>query len=225
MIARWSALLPLFATAAMLASQALMRSLPAGEQANVTATAPMPILLPHLPERRDLTGSYELDPDGSTLHFEVDGSFRSGSAHGVAPTGTLQFDEHGLVQQLRLSIPMHRIKELDSAPDRLAAWHVLGADSQGSLQFTGTAAERRQIHVPGVFENAIRGRLQLGNTTRHVTMHFWQISITQDTVRLQGAGSMMSGELGLPRRYILGLISEEFRLGLGLDLLFRRRTS
>lgn len=188
-----------------------------------TASRPQAIVLPSL-HGAPATGTaqdLELLPERSAVHFLVQGPRGELLVACPACSGSLHLDAKGQQGSLELRLDLTSLP--NATPDTgLDVHHVLGVHRSAEVVYRGTLVATTSSDLPGVQRLTFLGLLYFGDRALQQPMQLWQCSLPGQPLRLQGHGTVLGANYGLPSRRWLGLLDERHDVTLGLDLAWRR---
>jgi hypothetical protein len=166
---------------------------------------------------------YELDAEASTVRFQAEG-----------PRGTLLVACTGLAGSLRLGagsaggtldlvLDLGSLQTIVEPAGGFDLAHLLGVHRGSEIRYHAELLATTTTDLPGTSQRTWLGLLRFGVRAVRQPMQLWQCSLPGQPLRLQGHGTVAGDDFGLPRRHLLGVITEHSSVTLGLDLVWRRR--
>jgi hypothetical protein len=176
--------------------------------------------VPPTPPKLAANAQYELDPATTTIRIAIDEPQGPITLLATQPSGTLVMSEAGEPASIELKFDLAQLRTDSKQPPDADLWRRLGIAGSDSVSFAGT---RRSVRTfpGGVSQILWQGTWTLGTREWQRDLSLWLGWIQPGRVRFQGTGTVLVSDFLATARYDLGLLDEQPRITLGLDLGFR----
>ncbi|MBM4063333.1 MAG: hypothetical protein FJ265_19875 [Planctomycetes bacterium] len=217
--------LPAALAALLLGSrEALRPGSPTSPAAAAAVELPTPKLVPAGPRDQ----AYDLDAARSSVRFLVEGEGRELLATCSVTSGRLDLRADAPSSTIELQLDLGSL--VPAAGDGTALpeaelLHLLGVHRGVEVSYRGTLTSTTTAPLPGLVHRLWTGSFRFGHRAVRQQVGLWQAALPGQPLRLQGYGTVVADDYGLPVRSWLGFAPERHAITLGLDLAWRRRPS
>lgn len=213
----WRVWLPALVAIACFGTRALPKVAATDQEKSRSITLPQ---LYGMPLKKRLR-RFRLDADKSSARFDVKGRRRHMVAQCPKLEGELLLGPKPEQGTLTLRLDLSSLRSLSKDNADFSIPDVLDVLGNLEVVYHGTMVSAATSDLPGVMQTTWLGRVQFGSRVLAQPMQLWRCALPGQAIRLQGHGIAMANSLGLPNRFTMSLLDEQYAITLGLDLAWK----